>query len=154
MTQTINKHQHIISLICVLALSIFICKPLLAGEVYKWTDESGNTHYSDIKPFNTESKNLKIKTQVSKPQLKTPQERALALDSRKQKELQTDEENRIKLEEQKKTDEFCNTVRSNLKKIAEKGRLKIIENGEHHYLSPEEISAKESELQRQLSDNC
>jgi len=154
MTRTINKHQHPLHFICLLILTTLINNPLLAGEVYKWTDASGETHYSDIKPNGTESKSLNLRTQVSKPQLHTPQERAVALDGRKQKELETDKENRKQLEDQKKTNEFCTAVRSNLKKVTEKSRLQIIDNGERRFLSPEEIASKKLEYQKQLKENC
>ena len=38
-----------------------------AGEIYKWTDEQGVTHYSQRKPVDTDSETVTTKTKGKKP---------------------------------------------------------------------------------------
>ena len=48
----------------------------------------------------------------------------------------------------------CATARSNLDVIDRNARIRIEENGEQRYLSPEEIAEKRAEFERIAEENC
>ncbi|MCP4064816.1 MAG: DUF4124 domain-containing protein, partial [Gammaproteobacteria bacterium] len=54
----------------------------------------------------------------------------------------------------KQRDANCATARSNLEVIANHARIRIEENGELRYLTPEELAEKRAELERMAEDNC
>jgi len=125
-----------------------------SGEIFKWKDQQGNTHYSDIKPSNADAKSLSVRAGKSTNQASDPKERAKALGERKQKELEIAANNLQQKEQSAQNEKMCDDIRSNLKKIAEKSRIKIMDNGEYRYLSPEEINEKKAVFQKQLNEFC
>ncbi|HCW89719.1 MAG TPA: DUF4124 domain-containing protein, partial [Marinobacter sp.] len=48
----------------------------------------------------------------------------------------------------------CETARSNLKIIERNSRIRVEENGEQRFLSPEEISQKKQEFRTMVDENC
>jgi len=52
----------------ILLLITFLCVYCLAeGKIYKWTDENGSIHYSENKPENKISSEIKVKTSKGTP---------------------------------------------------------------------------------------
>lgn len=141
--------------ILVTALFILTCATSYSyAEVYKWTDNSGNTHYSDIKPNEVTSEKLNIKTSNLNQTRKSPQSSAQELDEDKAKELQDKAE---KLQSQAQNDATktqCQNIRDNLKTLQENSRIKINENGALRYMSPEEIENKKQEYSQQIAEQC
>lgn len=128
--------------------------PTLMADVYKWTDEKGNTHYSDIKPNELSSEKLNIK--ITNPQYErtSPQNTVQKLDANKEKELQKQAE-RLQSETQKKELEAqCKNIMENLKTLQENSRIKINENGKTRYLTPDEIDSKKKAYIEQINEQC
>lgn len=124
------------------------------AEVYKWTDKDGNTHYSDIKPNETPSEKLDIKVNQPSQDRASPQESALRLDTEKAKELELQAE---KLQSETKKRELnaqCQNMRDNLKTLQEKSRIKVNENGNIRFLTPEEIDNKKQTYIKQINELC
>jgi len=46
---------------CVLSLSLLIISSTAHCEVYKWTDDKGNTHFGDRKPIEFQVEKIKLK---------------------------------------------------------------------------------------------
>ena len=137
------------------ALLASILFPLLCNaEVYKWTDKNGTIHYSDIKPNETSSEKLNIKTNNPSLERASPQSSAQALDQQKSKELEAQAE-RLKSETQKKEQNSqCQNTRDNLKTLKENSRIKINENGEIRYLTPSEIEQKKQSYIKLINEQC
>jgi len=133
---------------------IFLSLSLSAADVYKWTDESGHIHYSDIKPANISAENLHIKTSKGQKSISSPQKLASALDERKQKALQKQADSLQQNGIKKQNEAKCDIIRANLKKFEVNSRIRIEEDGKLRYLSPDEISKKKTEYQQQVAEFC
>jgi hypothetical protein len=138
-----------------IALLASILLPLLCNaEVYKWTDENGTIHYSDMKPNEAPSEKLNIKTNNPSQERASPQKSAQALDQQKSKDLEAQAE-RLKSETQRREQNSqCENARDNLKTLEENSRIKINENGEIRFLTPEEIEQKKQSYIKLISEQC
>ena len=136
-------------------LAIAFLLPALANaEVYKWTDENGNIHYSDIKPNTQNSEKLKISTSKTSQTRKNVKEEAQQLGAKKQQELQA-QANKLDTDTKKRELEAqCDGLRANLKKIEENSRIKVSEGDSTRYLNPEEIQAQKETIRQQLDAHC
>lgn len=157
MVSTIHLPKKLLSKLgCFAIITTLFFPALTVAEVYKWTDENGNTHYSDIKPNSTSSEKLKIKTsKTSKAsQTKNVITEAQKLSDKKQKELQA-QADKLNTDTQKRELEAqCEAMRSNLKTIEENSRVKISEGDQIRFLTPEEIEQKKQSFRQQLEANC
>jgi Domain of unknown function (DUF4124) len=133
-------------------LSLALALPSLSqAQFYKWVDAEGNVHYSDKKPKDqSEIKSIKINTgKGSSPSTpvenNTPaaeaalQQKADALQSKKPKEEYAKQ---------------CASIEENMRKLAENSRVRINDNGEMRYLTPEELTAKKDQYQKMYDDFC
>ncbi|MFT6266685.1 MAG: hypothetical protein ACJAWS_002848 [Oleiphilaceae bacterium] len=127
---------------------------LFAGEVYKWTDSNGMIHYSDIKPRNVSSKNIKVKAGKSSNTRTSFQEQAQILDKTRSQQLASQAQNLQDDTYKRENDARCQTLRDNLIKFQENNRIKINEDGIVRFLTPEEISAKTKQYNQTLKDSC
>tara|TARA_R110001592_G_scaffold89971_6_gene264700 strand:- start:21249 stop:21722 length:474 start_codon:yes stop_codon:yes gene_type:complete len=138
-----------------IALLASLLFPLLCqAEVYKWTDSNGDTHYSDIKPNKVSSEKLNIKTNNPTQERASPQSSARALDEKKSKELEA-QAKRLKSEtEKRELSSQCENTQNNLKILQENSRIKINENGDTRYLTPEEIEQKKQSYIKLINEQC
>jgi len=121
------------SLSRMIGFMIFLCCisfQIGATGVYKWIDENGNTHYSDIKPNNTQSKTIKIRTNSLSSPRQPPEEQAKTLAESKERELELKAKKLQTEKQQQELDSKCEAIRSNLKTVIENSRIKIEDNGE------------------------
>ncbi len=152
--ETSRANKFSIKLQLMLLFVALISPVLCNAEIYKWVDKNGNTHYSDIKPNETSSEKLKIKSSNSSKEQTRPQSAALALDERKSKELEAQAE-KLKSETQKRElNAQCENIRNNLKTLNENSRIKINEDGKVRQLTQEEIEAKKQSYLEQLNTIC
>jgi len=141
--------------IILIVFSLLLAAPsFAASDVYKWTDDDGNIHYSDKKPNNIESKSLKIKAGKTDGSRRSAQEQAKTLNEQETQKLAAQAEKLKGDTLKRENDARCQAIRDNLKKIAENSRIKINDNGELRYLTPEEINTKTKQYQQTLKDKC
>ena len=149
-------HSRIYPIIFGLLSSITLTTSMnaLGGDIYKWTDENGVIHYSDIKPGHSGAQSVEVKTVKSTKTTESVQDKARSLDEAKQ---QQDEEQAKKLQQgsyERDVEARCQIVRDNLKKFEENSRIKIKEDDKERFLAPEEITSKKAEYQRILDEQC
>lgn len=140
-----------LALVPSLLLTLSLTSPLTSAEgVYKWTDEAGVIHYSDKKPNDVDAKNLKIRGH------KTPSSAVsdAAMEQQKSTQLEAKAQALQESTAARENDAQCQAIRDNLKKIQENSRVKINDNGELRYLSPEEIEEKKNGYQDMLDKHC
>lgn len=135
-------------------LLICISAPLHANKVYKWTDENGRIHYSDIKPSHTKSQKIRISSSRSETTPPSTIDKAKKLEQKKASELQKKAELLKARSASKANDARCQSAQANLKKVNENSRIKIEENGEYRYLTPKEIQDKKDRYQKIIKENC
>ncbi|WP_166646103.1 DUF4124 domain-containing protein [Halospina denitrificans] len=150
------KHALLIILIATLTPAL-----LQAGEVYRWTDESGNTHFSENPPSDVDATPMNVQTRS--PETKG-NDRAPAQepDSQQEGDQESGEPDEAASEEEQRDQEAierirrrnCETAKEALKTLEQNARLQVEENGERRYLSPEEKEAKRKRYEKVRKENC
>ncbi len=127
----------------VLMLAVSSAGMAFASDIYKWTDEDGNIHYSDhptpkeplaIGPLLTDTSKIQANAAVIEPVGATLEElRAQPLDR----------------------EEICATNKARLKKLLTSRRLyRKDENGVSVYLDEDELFAERERVQNQVMEYC
>ena len=128
-----------------------------SASVYKWTDENGVTHFGDRQPTgrNAEQVNVRSGTiQGAGVQRRSAQEQLDELQEQQAAEQQQREESAVEEARRKQREANCGTARSNLEVINNNARIRVEENGESRYLSPEEIAQQRQKFQEIADENC
>lgn len=127
----------------------------MSASVYKWTDEQGVTHFGDRQPPGTHAETLNVRSGTSSGNGRsTPQKRLSELQEQEQKNAEKKQETMAETANRKQRDANCENARSNLKVIESNARIRIEDNGEMRYLSPEEIAEQRSKLEEIAKINC
>nr|WP_297403896.1 DUF4124 domain-containing protein [uncultured Marinobacter sp.] len=128
-----------------------------SASVYKWTDENGVIHFGDRQPTGMAAEKLNVRSGTSSEASggrSAPQERLKKMEeqqkTRKEKELETAAEEARR----KQREANCATARSNLDIINRNARIRVSENGEQRYLSPEEIAEQRTKFKALAEENC
>lgn len=120
------------------------------AEVYKWADESGKVHYGDRKPERGNAQQINVRSgKPSQPSLMAPERETADLAD---EAPETTESRSEDLEKQRAAN--CETARNNLKIIEENPRIRVQDGKEQRYLSPEEIAAKQQEMEEFARTSC
>lgn len=142
----------------ILALTIALAPGVASSaSVYKWTDENGVTHFGDRQPTGqrTESVNIRTGAPSGSPSAsRSPQERAAELEQRQMDEAEIERLTEVERARQKQRAANCETAQANLKVLTQGGRVRMEENGEQRYLSPEEIVEQRRTFQELADENC
>jgi len=136
-----------------LAVALLFGASSLHAEIYKWTDENGKVHYSDKKPENKQ-KVAEVKVRTGKG---TPNPNSAKQEIKDKESQLNDKATKLSQKEQKKgkaSKSQCATVRENLSKIQTGRRMRINEDGEYRYLTPEELKEKQEKYVQFLEENC
>ncbi|MDX5297524.1 MAG: DUF4124 domain-containing protein [Gammaproteobacteria bacterium] len=127
-----------------------------ASTVYKWVDEKGVVHYGDKQPTGTSSQTLNIRT----PPPAAPAEPTSDKPAEAASTPTADDPARRKLAEEmaaaekKARQERCDAARKNLEIIANNARIRVEENGQQRYLTPEEIDARKAQFEKIVEADC
>lgn len=142
----------------ILALTIALAPGVASSaSVYKWTDENGVTHFGDRQPTGqrTESVNIKTPPRSGSPgEQASPQERAQALDERNRSEEEIERLREVEEIRKRQRQANCDTARSSLETLNLNGRIYKEEDGERHYLSPEEIVEQRRANEKAIEEYC
>lgn len=145
----------------ILALAVCIMTvPVLATaqSVYKWTDENGVTHFGDRQPTGTKSESVSIRT--GKPSgsgstsSTSPQQKVQQLEEQQAENQENQKMTAVEEARQKQRQANCATARSNLDVMSRNARIRVEEDGEQRYLSPEEIEEKREQFKEIAEANC
>jgi hypothetical protein len=144
----------------ILALAVVVMTlPVFATaqSVYKWTDENGVTHFGDRQPTGKQSESVSIRT--GKPSdngdsRMSPQQRVQQIAEEEAENAQSEKISAAEGARQKQRVANCKTARSNLSLLRGGSRIRVEENGERRYLTPEEISEKREQFEEIAELNC
>jgi len=139
------------ALTLVLSLNI---SSLSADEVYKWTDDKGMIHYSDIKPNDVNVKSVKVSGKKPSNSRASAIDKADTLDQKKQTQLEAKAQALQENTQARENDSQCQAIRDNVKKMQENSRVKVNDNGQLRYLTPEEIEEKKDSYVKMLEEHC
>lgn len=142
-------HRLILTSSLLLALSA----TAMAGQVYKWVDAQGVTHFGAQPPQGQQATSINTATPPPKPAAakaaasvaSEPDSEQEAID-RKVKQQVADQEAKRK--------EYCESVRTNLAQLENNPRLRIEADGETRRLNEEERQQRISEAKQAIADNC
>ncbi|HEY9052387.1 MAG TPA: DUF4124 domain-containing protein [Gammaproteobacteria bacterium] len=136
---------------------MLLCTNAMA-EIYKWTDEQGNVHYSD-KPVKEDAQQMEIKTEWATQPRVSEQERQ----ERRQRLLQAYDEDRAKQKEiddkeQKQKDKLkrdCVIARDRLARYEKsRGLYDFDKDGNRIILEDKERQRITDSLRQQINQNC
>jgi hypothetical protein len=129
----------------------------MGASVYKWTDENGVTHFGDRQPTGSKAERVNVRSGTSTDasgNRQSPQERLQNMQEQQNEEAEQRQETAVEEARRKQRETNCETARSNLEVIERNARIRVEENGEQRYLSPEEIAEKRAEFERIAEENC
>ena len=129
----------------------------MGASVYKWTDEDGVTHFGDRQPSGTQSEKVNVRSGSASPSSTnrpSPTERVEALEEQEQEAAEQRREAAAEEARQKQREANCAAAQENLQVMANNARIRIEENGELRYLTPEEISEKREQFETIVAENC
>lgn len=139
-------------------LSLFMVLPAQAGDVYKWVDEDGVTHYGERAPSDTNYSTVKTYGEVPGGGAEAKQrleEQRAAKSSAEAKEAEYAQQKKIADEQARVRAENCKGAKSNLKTIQENARVRILgDDGEFRYLTEEERQKQIENAKEVIADNC
>lgn len=143
----------------ILTLAIILAAAPLAtsgASVYKWTDENGVTHFGDRQPTGQQAEQVNVRSGTSSggQQGQSPQEQLEELEARQADEAEKREESAAEEARRKQREANCETARSNLRILDRNSRIRVEEDGEQRYLSPEEIDEQRQKFQEIADENC
>jgi hypothetical protein len=128
----------------------------LQAEVYKWQDDSGETHYSQTPPPGVPASRLRLHGTPSHagqpdPRLKESLE---AFDKRRQQDQEAGRKRAEAAQQAELRKQNCARARSNLQTLQSHGQIKLKEGDAYRMLSEEERQAKIAEAQQQIDEFC
>jgi hypothetical protein len=127
-----------------------------AVAVYKWTDADGVIHFGDRQPTGTQAEQISVKSGQSSSVNTSPSAQQ-QLNELEQRQKAASEESRADdaaaaRQAQRQTN--CNAARQNLEIISNNARIRISENGEQRFLTPDEISQQKQKYEDMVKQNC
>lgn len=129
----------------------------MSASVYKWTDENGVTHFGDRQPTGKSSEKVNVRSGTSSQAAansEKPQQRLEEMQKQKKAEAEQRRETAAQEARRKQREANCATAQSNLDIIERNARIRIEENGQQRYLSPEEIAEQRKQFEAVAAENC
>lgn len=127
-----------------------------ATVVYKWTDADGVTHFGDRQPTGTQAEQISVRSGQSNL-VNSNSSAQQQLNELEQRQRAASEESRAfdaaaTRQAQRKTN--CDAAQQNLEIINNNSRIRITENGEQRFLTPDEVSQQKQTYEDIVEQNC
>ena len=141
--------------VIVLALLTLAPLPNASAAAYKWVDQNGETHYSQMPPPDANVQVIKTPRSSSTPgTAQQPAATSKQPDTGKPAGDQTPQA-KAKVEDAQIRAENCATARRNLEMLQTKSRVNVKDqNGLYHRLTEEERQAQIKDAQQQIDEFC
>lgn len=141
-----------------LLFTLVILTSAHAGQVYKWTDENGQTHFSQFPPEKTESENIAIDT----PKAANAKQANEQLQKMRQQLHEQVVDRTTESEEEKQTAaeaermaENCKKAKQRLTDLKNNGRIyKTLENGEREWYDEKGRENLIKDAQKDVTKYC
>ncbi len=141
------------------ALSLAATSTLFASEIYKWTDEEGNVHYSDLPTGAAGEEHLAIRSRPTDPALVQAEVQARVDDRTLRAEEEanapqgpTPQEQRAEARER---EEKCNQYTERQIQFTQNRRIyRLDEDGERVYYDEEEMRASRARVDDLVEEYC
>ncbi|HSC83543.1 MAG TPA: DUF4124 domain-containing protein [Pseudomonas sp.] len=141
-------HRMILTGSLLLALSA----SAMAGQIYKWVDAQGNTHFGAQPPEGQQA--AEVNPNIAQPKVAPPPPLLDGqLEDAKQKQLDQEAvQAAAKREKERQT--FCDQTRKDLAQMKANPRLRIQENGVERRLSEDERQERMAKSEASIKENC
>jgi 3-oxoacyl-ACP reductase-like protein len=130
-------------------ISLLISPLCMAGQIYKWVDAQGVTHFDAQPPQGQEATTVVTPSSPSGKPVTPSHSTAIgdqqAIDKTVKKQV---------AEQQAQLKVFCNQARTNLAQLQNNPRLREEVDGEMRRLNDEQRQERISEAQKQIEKNC
>lgn len=134
------------------SLLLALSSSAMAGQVYKWVDAQGVTHFGAQPPQGQTAQTLNTATPPPNPVETAPAGAALTGES-EQRAIDQKVKKQV-AEQQAERQRYCTTLRTNLAQLQNNPRVRVEEEGEMRRLNEEERQARISETQKKIGDTC
>lgn len=126
-----------------------------AGQIYKWVDAQGITHFSAQPP---QSGDASVIAPARQPATATPVAPAApGIPATAQEPSQAEIDARVRrevAEKEKERSEYCTNLRTQLAQLRNNPRLRLEENGEMRRVTEEERQARIAETEKAIGEHC
>ncbi|MEH6355018.1 MAG: DUF4124 domain-containing protein [Marinobacter sp.] len=127
-----------------------------AAAVYKWTDAEGVTNFGDRQPTGIQNEQVSVKSgqpSVVNTTL-SAQQQVTELEQRQQAASEASSAGEASTTRQAQRKTNCDAAQQNLQIISNNTRIRIDEDGEQRFLTPDEISQKKQTYEDIAEQNC
>jgi hypothetical protein len=134
------------------SLLLALSSSSMAGQVYKWVDADGVTHFGAQPPQGQSVETLN--TAVAPPK---PAELASSAPEQSGEAEQRDIDRKVKqqvAEQEAERQRYCTTLRTNLAQLQNNPRVRVEEEGSVRRLNEEERQARIGETKQKIADSC
>lgn len=135
------------------SLALVLSSTAMAGQIYKWVDAQGVTHFSEQPPQGQQANTVNTATPPPpapepKPaptfqDIADPQQ--AAADAKVKKEVAEQEAQRLK---------YCETQRNNLAQLENNPRVRVEDGGEMRRLGEDERQQRIADSKKAITENC
>lgn len=133
----------------ILIATLLISPLCMAGQIYKWVDAQGVTHFDAQPPQGQEATTVVTPSSPASSPATAPRSTAIgdqqAIDNSVKKQV---------AEQQAQLKVFCDQARTNLAQLQNNPRLREEVDGEMRRLTDEQRQERTTEAQKQIADNC
>ena len=137
------------------SLIVLFSSPVTAGQIYQWTDSSGQSHFGSQPPQGVQS--TVVSTSSGKPSAPAAAAPASAKQPDAAQDPQKDINAKVKQDvakQQAELKKYCEALRTNLAQLENNPRISVEENGETRRLSEKERQTQMADAQKSIKENC
>lgn len=134
------------------SLLLALSSAVMAGQVYKWVDAQGVTHFGAQPPQGQAAQALNTATPPPKP-LEPAQVEPATTGDTEQRAIDQKVKKQV-AEQEAERQRYCTTLRTNLAQLQNNPRVRVEKDGEMRRLNEEERQERISDTQKKIGDTC
>ncbi|WP_439886286.1 DUF4124 domain-containing protein [Pseudomonas sp. MBLB4123] len=135
------------------SLLLALSAPAMAGQVYKWVDAQGVTHFGAQPPQGAQATSINTATPPPKPAEPQPAPTFKNIADPEQAAIDKKVKQEVAAKEAERK-QYCDSMRNSLAQLQNNPRVRIEEDGEVRRLSEEERQERIGAAQKSIADNC
>lgn len=141
------------SMILASSLLMVLAGNALGGQIYKWVDPQGVTHFGTQPPQGQSAETLSTATPPPKPSKPAPVATTETSGESQQHEIDRQVKKQVATQNIER-ERYCTTLRTNLSQLQNNPRVRIEEKGEVRRLNEEERQTRIGETERKIAETC
>lgn len=134
------------------SLLLALSGSVMAGQIYKWVDAQGVTHFGAQPPQGQAVETLNTAAPPPKTASAEPAE-AQATGETEQRDIERQVKKQMVAQEAQRQ-QYCTSLRTNLAQLQNNPRVRVEEDGEVRRLNEEERQARIAEARQKIADTC